>query len=482
LNVYAGEAAPYILQDPVEQTLVNGGGIKANGTTVTVAASTIPTEQIPLVIQDKTFVPNVSQLTSEDPTWDVAKWGGAGSLWLPHVYMPNQTGSTVQGGVNGIGRWDYNPWFYPPVVGQTFGPVPNPLYNGGLNGEPPMNPGTPTLTVTPEAFMDTPLVNGTAYPYLKVGRKAYRFRILNASNDRTLNLQLYFAKSNTVDSVDASGNPTLQTASGEVSMTPAAPHPGNPAWPSTWPTDGRDGGVPDPSVVGPSMIQIGNEGGFLPSATVLPNTPVGYEYFRRTITVLNVKQHTLLLGPAERADVIIDFSQVPAGSKLIMYNDCPAPIPGFDSRYDYYTGDGDQTPIGGAPDTKPGYGPNTRTIMQFQVGSGAAAPAFSLSNLQTGLQAAYAASQDKPIVPESAYNSVYATSYPDNIVGGTDTQMHFTPAGAEHSSLFHLAGEGDHRGLRRRLRQDERAARGNVAQLGSAGRRSYPLRLHRHRD
>ena len=437
LNVYAGEAAPYVLQDPVEQALVNGGSFKANGTTVTVAAATIPTEQIPLVIQDKTFVPGISQLTAEDPTWDVAKWGGTGNLWVPHVYMPNQTGSAAQGGVNGIGRWDYNPWFYPPIVGQTFGPVPNPLYNGGLNGEPPMNPGVPTLTITPEAFMDTPVVNGTAYPYLKVGRKAYRFRILNASNDRTLNLQLYFAKSNTIDSVDASGNPTLQTASGEVTMTPAVPHPGDPNWPSTWPTDGRDGGVPDPSSAGPSMIQIGNEGGFLPSATVLPNTPVGYEYFRRTITVLNVTHHTLLLGPAERADVIIDFSQVPAGSKLIMYNDNPAPMPAFDSRYDYYTGDGDQTSIGGAPDTKAGYGPNTRTIMQFQVGTGSAAP-FSLSSLQTGLQEAYAASQDKPIVPESAYGSVYATSYPDNYLAGTDTQMHFTPAGASLPASFTL--------------------------------------------
>ena len=36
--------------------------------------------------------------------------------------------------------------------------------------------------------MDTPLVNGTAYPYLNVEPKAYRFRILNAANDRFWNL------------------------------------------------------------------------------------------------------------------------------------------------------------------------------------------------------------------------------------------------------------------------------------------------------
>ena len=55
------------------------------------------------------------------------------------------------------------------------------------------------------------------------------------------------------------------------------------------------------------------------------------------------------------------------GSRVILYNDGPAPNPAFDTRYDYYTGDDDQTTSGGAPSTMMGYGPNTRTIMQFQV-------------------------------------------------------------------------------------------------------------------
>jgi FtsP/CotA-like multicopper oxidase with cupredoxin domain len=442
LNVYAGEAAPYVLRDDVEKALVNGGQFKkSDGTTYTATASTIPTDEIPLVIQDKTFVPKDSQLASEDPTWDKARWGGEGNLWLPHVYMPNQINgndffNNELGGVNAYGRWDYNPWFYPPIValpgGGSFGtPVANPLF--GQVGQPAQNPGMPSPTITPESFMDTPLVNGTAYPYLKVGHKAYRFRILNASNDRTLNLQIYFAKSNTPASSDASGNPTLQTASGEVSMTPAAVHPNDPNWPSTWPTDGRDGGVPDPSVVGPSMIQIGNEGGLIPSATVLPNTPIGYEYFRRTITVLNVTNHTLLLAPAERADVIVDFSQVPPGSKLIMYNDAPAPMPAFDSRLDYYTGDPDQTTSGGAPSTIAGYGPNTRTVMQFQVANDATTTAFNLPLLRTALQAAYGATQPKPIVPEAAYGPAFGTTYRDNYVHTTDTTMTFLPASQSSS-------------------------------------------------
>ena len=40
----------------------------------------------------------------------------------------------------------------------------------------------------------------------------------------------------------------------------------------------------------------------------------------------NVDLHSLLLAPAERADVIVDFSKF-AGKTLIMYNDAPAAFP-----------------------------------------------------------------------------------------------------------------------------------------------------------
>ena len=43
LNVYAGEAAGYLIRDQTEQELLDADGI-------------IPADQIPLVIQDKTFV------------------------------------------------------------------------------------------------------------------------------------------------------------------------------------------------------------------------------------------------------------------------------------------------------------------------------------------------------------------------------------------------------------------------------------------
>ena len=90
----------------------------------------------------------------------------------------------------------------------------------------------------------------------------------------------------------------------------------------------------------------------------------------------NVDLHSLLIAPAERADVIVDFSAF-AGQTLILYNDAPAAFPARDPRYDYYTGNGDYRETGGAPSTLPGYGPNTRTMMQIKVAAAAPAPAFN---------------------------------------------------------------------------------------------------------
>jgi FtsP/CotA-like multicopper oxidase with cupredoxin domain len=410
LNVYAGEAAGYLISDPVENTLISGGAI---GST-TVAPGTVPSSELPLVIEDKTFVPSAPQLAATDPTWDTLLWGAYGHLWFPHVYMPNQNPSDAMG-ANAVGRWDYGPWFWPPNSQITNGPVPNPLcatlrvQASCPPGENVANPGIASVSAVPESFMDTMTVNGTVYPTVTLAPKAYRLRILNASNDRTINLQLYYAKSN-LPMWNADG--TLNSANaGEVAMVPAvAGTPGTAGY-SADITDGRAGGVPDARKAGPAMIQIGNEGGLLPAPAVLPNTPIGYNYNRRDIVVLNVTAKTLMLGPAERADVIVDLSKVPAGSTLILYNDAPAPVPAFDPRYDYYTGDPDQTSTGGAPTTQPGYGPNTRTVMQIRV-AGAKGAGASLAALRTALPAAYAATQPAPIIPEPAYDKAFGTTSP----------------------------------------------------------------------
>ena len=403
LNVYAGEAAGYVVVDPPgtgEWTLP------------------IPTNTIPLIIQDKTFVCDATTHTATnpamytattDPLWDFAKWGGGGSLWYPHVYVPNQDPYAADNsGANMFGRWDYGPWFWPVF--------------------PVMYPYPPTVSAVPESFMDTPVINGTAYPYVKVEPKAYRLRILNVCNERMLNLQMYVA--DPAIYTNASGQAFTNT---EVRMIPAVAGTNIPPW---YPTmDGRDGGVPDPLLEGPRMVQIGTEGGLLPAPVVITNRPVGYDYNRRNIVVLNVLERSLFMAPAERADVVVDFSKF-AGKTIILYNDAPAPVPAFDPRYDFYTGDPDFSSTGGdnnqggAPSTPPGYGPNTRTIMQFRVANSTPGPdymATQLPLLQTALPKAFTNTQPKIIVNQAAYGTTYGTNYVDLYSRIQDTSMVLKP-------------------------------------------------------
>ena len=108
---------------------------------------------------------------------------------------------------NPFGRWMYGPWFYPAAV-ITKGPVPNPYYdpdcgspfkavydNCTTPGQPMEIPGTPNTSMGMEAFQDSAVVNGTAFPSLTVDPRAYRFRILNAASDRFWNLSFYVADS-----------------------------------------------------------------------------------------------------------------------------------------------------------------------------------------------------------------------------------------------------------------------------------------------
>jgi FtsP/CotA-like multicopper oxidase with cupredoxin domain len=454
LNVYAGEAAGFLLYDQTELDLIKGTNVSLNNPSLAKVLPDASTDLgtnytfgIPLVIQDKTFVAK-NTVTVQDTKWTNPKWGVEGDLWFPHVYETNQNPNAVGTGANDFGRWDYGPWFWPPVL---IDPTVQPASWLGKS-LPQVD-----LSTTPEAFSDTPLVNGTAYPFLPVQPKAYRFRILNAANDRPWNLQLYVADPNVVGA----------GAGKEVAMVYAAPRPvctaASPAaiptvpstctcgatlatqpfgcFPATWPTDGRDGGVPDPQFAGPKMIQIGTEGGILPSPVVLDNQPVGYEYNRRNIVVLDILNQTLLLGPAERADVIIDFSAF-AGKNIILYNDAPAPNPAFDPRYDYFTNNLDATWMGGAPTTLAGFGPNTRTIMQFQVAAAAPQNVTPLYNdpavvgpagtLTTAIQAAFKATQAPPIVPETTYNApgLYPSITKDVYGRIFDNSLTFTPIGA----------------------------------------------------
>jgi FtsP/CotA-like multicopper oxidase with cupredoxin domain len=504
LNVYAGEAAPYILTDPTEQALVGG---------VLPAAA----ETIPLVIQDKTFLDTTPTVNSvgatvaktliTDPTWPFAVSPARNDLWYPHVYMPNQDPNDLAG-INAFGRWDYGPWFWPPWTVTNL-PI--------TNADGTVTPNLPDNSATMEAFHDTPLVNGKAYPTLTVAPKAYRFKILNGANDRMWNLQLYVT-SNIISTINVTnggtgyttpprvtitnavgdttgkgatamanidttaGSPTLgqvvsidlvtvgsqytaaptvaiaapasgttatatavlYTAATEVGMVPAVSGTDN--FPVAWTAatigqpgdilDGRWGGVPDPAKIGPSFIQIGTEGGFLPAPAVIDNVPIGWDRDPKSITVGSVKEHALFLGPAERADVIVDFSQF-AGQTLILYNDGSSAVPAADSRLDYYTGDLDQTDTGGSTKTVAGYGPSTRTIMQIKVSAGSN-PAYNLAALQAefattaGHDGVFKRSQEAPIVPQAGYNSAYNATFPAGTTAYSrisSTSLTFTPIG-----------------------------------------------------
>ena len=270
--------------------------------------------------------------------------------------------------------------------------------------EPAQIPSTPNVSVGMEAFNDTPIVNGTAYPTTTVDPKAYRYRILNAGNDRFWDLSWYVA------------DPTTGTLS-EVALKPAEVAAAQ--------TDPNVVPTPDTtkSGNGPSWIQIGTEGGFLPAPVIVPNQPLTWIVDPTRFDVGNVDKHSLLLAPAERADVIVDFSQY-RGKTLILYNDSPAAFPARQASYDMYTGGPDFSPAGPHP-TLPGYGPNTRTVMQVKVSTLAAAPAFDLPNTTNdrmgALNAAFVhhgdgsgvfeSSQDPTIVGQAAYNTAYGTTF-----------------------------------------------------------------------
>src|SRR5665648_487134 len=448
LNVYAGGAAPLKIESPVEQSLIDGGYI--------------PADEIPLVIQDKTFVnaeaADPNNIQNLDPTW---RWGTGddldgngfpdpktGDLWVPHVYMPAQNPADISG-MAAMGRWHYAPWFWPPPT-VKYGPIYNPYASPDRPWVNEEIPDAPDPAMGMEAFNDTTIVNGTAYPTLTVDPKAYRLRILNAANDRFMNLQLYKASPIVggvtvtnggtgytqppavtitggggtgataraiVEGGSVTGIELITTGSGylsaptvtitgggtgasgatatasvwsqptEVGMVPAAAS-SDPNYPNnfdqgnpTWPIDGREGGVPDWNLRGPDWISIGTEGGFSLMPTIVPQRPIDWNV---DVTLFNagiVNSGSLILGPAERSDVIVDFSAF-AGQTLILYNDAPAAYPAPDPRYDYYTGSPDMTDTGGYWGTPPGMGPNTRTIMQITVANTTPADPFDYAQLE----------------------------------------------------------------------------------------------------
>jgi len=218
-------------------------------------------------------------------------------------------------------------WIYDTLL---FGPQGIPSF------PPPAAPRTPlpVPSVVPEFFGDTMLTNGTAYPTLSVEARPYRFRMLNACNSRFL-------------------NPLLVKPAG-----------------TTFPSNTE----PNANTRGPSFLQIGTEGGYLPQVV-----PVNERGGLR-----------MLLAPAERADFLVDFTGM-AGQEFILFNNAPGPFPGGNPIFDYYPTN-PNTPV-----STPGFGPNTRTLLKIVV----IPPTVSVTMPSVAaLNAALPSTMDTPLVTQ----------------------------------------------------------------------------------
>jgi spore coat protein A, manganese oxidase len=334
INAYAGVATALIIRDAFEANLVApplppakpfGGlpGYIENGGL-----------ELPIVIQDKVFVNNAA-IPTLDPGWPLvapARVQGNGSLWYAHTYDPK---------------------LYKLLKGGRTKPLP-----------------LPDPSVVPEFFGDSMLVNGTAYPTVTVQPRRYRFRILNACNARFLNLQLFQATAATPDGI------TLNNKGVPANL----PYIWNGVEPVVNGT-GLQARTPDQLVktgTASKCLVIGNEGGFLHRPVAMPlNLPFN------PVTLTG----SLIMGPAERLDVLIDFSGYPQGTQLILYNDAPAPFP---------VG----APINDFLPNGTGSGPNTREIMKFIVGAAAA-------DVTISLPANFAAAPAVPLPPPSTASDAW---------------------------------------------------------------------------
>lgn len=167
---------------------------------------------------------------------------------------------------------------------------------------------------TREFFGPFTLVNGTIWPHCRVSPRAYRVRVLNSSNARTYGLELRYV-------------------------------------------DGQDQPTKDPVPVG-AVRQIGTDGGLLPEAVDLPMADSGFGPL-------------LVLMPAERADLVIDFghlaaSKKGAGRRLAWFNTAPAPYGG-----DYLP------PEAPADDAREGVFLKYHQVMRFDIEPGPPHPAWS---------------------------------------------------------------------------------------------------------
>lgn len=140
----------------------------------------------------------------------------------------------------------------------------------------------------PEAFFNTMVANGTTWPTFQVAPAKYRLRLLNGCNSRFLNLAIFKVQK------------LLKKEQYNAEL---------------------------------SMYQIGAEQGFLPKPVEIRTgfaTPLLGNGVMPARLKAATTQQALLMGLAERADVVVDFSGFPDGTVFRMINTAPdAPFGGF---------------------------------------------------------------------------------------------------------------------------------------------------------
>lgn len=274
LNVYAGPAGFWLVRGGGNDTALDGrfGGV-----------ATLPGPP-PRENMDPNFDPEVRAMIRDIPiVIQDRSFNDDGSLWYP------------------ASRTDFDgfPGPYIPTNGSDISAIWN-----------------------PEAFFNTMVVNGGTWPKFTVAPALYRFRLLNGSNSRFLNLRLEIVNK---------GAQGLR-------------------------------GTELPFYV------VGSEQGFLPNVTMIRTgfaTPLPgngnippEKAILDPFTGLPITDQALLVGPAERYDVIVDFRGLPRGTKIRLFNTGP------------------DSPFGGFPIARADLanGATTRQVMQFVVDDGLLLP------------------------------------------------------------------------------------------------------------
>ncbi|WP_051690006.1 multicopper oxidase domain-containing protein [Pelobacter seleniigenes] len=277
LNVYAGPAGFWLIRGSYDAPTTTGG-----------APAVLP-GPAPSGMADPNFDPAVRQTIREIPiVIQDRSFNTDGSLFYPNT-------RAFFDGFNG------------PYVGDA---------NAGSDIAPIWNP---------EAFFNTMVVNGTTWPQFEVAPAKYRFRLLNGSNSRFINLSMFeVIPTPFVNQVDAALIRLINRLAVRFPARAARLQARLVAAQNQRPVRY---GIEVP------FYQIGGDQGFLPNVVMIQTGSAAVLPGDGTIPApvpLPDPMQALLMAPAERADVIVDFSGLPNGTIVRVLNTAPdAPFGGF---------------------------------------------------------------------------------------------------------------------------------------------------------